>query len=253
MSGGTFVGPPPASRGFIAAQAGPDAKPNLPRCLLRLGHRLDAAAGTAQRPHSPGKMIGDDAMRSSHSTVLCRSIACGAALTAFGLAGSPAAHADTSVAKGQCPSVDVTATAGNGDAIRASILCLTNADRANHHRQPLRESSELRSAAVEHSSDMVRESYFAHTTLGGATFVDRIVHARYITRHDTWALGENLAWGTGDLGTPRGIENAWMHSAGHRANILKGAYRDVGIGVTLGTPTDHGHGATFTIDFGARR
>jgi uncharacterized protein YkwD len=198
-------------------------------------------------------MIGDDAMRSSHSTLLRRSIACGATLTAFGLAGSPSAHAATSVAKGQCPSLDVTATAANGDAISASILCLTNADRATHHVSALRESSALRSAALEHSTDMVRESYFAHTTLGGATFVDRILHARYTTRHGTWTLGENLAWGTGNLGTPRGIENAWMHSAGHRANILKDTYRDIGIGISLGTPSDPSHGATYTLDFGAKR
>lgn len=192
-------------------------------------------------------------MRSSHATLLTRSFACGATLAALSLAAGPAAHAATPVAKGLCPSLDVTATAGNGDAIRASILCLTNTDRTEHHLPALRESSDLRTAATGHSSDMVRKGYFAHTTPGGTTFIDRILRARYTTRNGTWALGENLAWGTGDLGTPRGIENAWMHSAGHRANILEGAYRDIGIGVGLGTPTDPGNGATFTIDFGVTR
>ena len=38
--------------------------------------------------------------------------------------------------------------------------------------------------------------------------------------------------------------NAWMNSAGHKANILKKAYREVGIGIRLGVPTDDGVGAT---------
>jgi len=65
-------------------------------------------------------------------------------------------------------------------------------------------------------------------------------------------LGENLAWGTGDLGTARGVQSAWMRSPGHRANILKAAYRELGIGVHAGVPTDAGAGATFTTDFGAK-
>ena len=31
--------------------------------------------------------------------------------------------------------------------------------------------------------------------------------------------------------------NAWMHSPGHRENLLKGAYREIGVGIQLGTPT----------------
>ena len=38
--------------------------------------------------------------------------------------------------------------------------------------------------------------------------------------------------------------NAWMNSAGHKANILKKAYREVGIGIRLGVPSDNGVGAT---------
>ncbi len=40
-----------------------------------------------------------------------------------------------------------------------------------------------------------------------------------------YALGENIAWGTLWLGTPRAIVRAWMNSPGHRANILNGGYR----------------------------
>ena len=99
---------------------------------------------------------------------------------------------------------------------------------------------------------MVNEGYFDHTSPSGNTFVDRILSARYAKRNDAWALGENLAWGTGDLSTPAGIMQAWMNSAGHKENILKKAYREVGIGIRLGVPSDNGVGATITADFGAK-
>ena len=86
------------------------------------------------------------------------------------------------------------------DAIRASILCLTNAERSQRGLVSLRENPKLRKAALSHSSDMVREGYFSHTAPDGDTFVDRIVNAGYVRRGDGsgWSLGENLAWGTGE-------------------------------------------------------
>ena len=90
------------------------------------------------------------------------------------------------------------------------------------------------------------------TSLDGDTFVDRIIGAGYTKRAAAWTLGEYLAWGTGDLSTPIGIMNAWMNSAGHKTNILKKAYREVGIGIQLGVPSDSGVGATVTTDFGVK-
>ena len=43
-----------------------------------------------------------------------------------------------------------------------------------------------------------------------------------------------------------------MHSRGHKANILKRSYRDIGIGTHLGNPTDASVGATFTTEFGVK-
>jgi len=183
------------------------------------------------------------------STSSIRALACGALLVTFGLAGTASAHAAT---RADCPNADVALTAGNTDDVRAAVLCLINADRTQRRLTPLRESTKLRSAAVAHSSDMVRNGYFAHTAPNGDTFVDRILDARYTTRSQNWSLGENLAWGTGDLGTARGVQTAWMRSSGHRANILKPSYRELGIGVRNGVPTDATVGVTFTTDFGVK-
>ena len=151
-----------------------------------------------------------------------------------------------------CTNTDVLPTAGNVDEIRAAVLCLHNQIRQQHNLPLLKDNTKLRKAAAGHSADMVDEGYFDHTAPSGDTFVDRILGARYAKRTDGWTLGENLAWGTGDLSTPAGVMQAWMNSAGHKANILKRSYREVGIGIRLGVPSDPGVGATFTADFGAK-
>jgi uncharacterized protein YkwD len=152
-----------------------------------------------------------------------------------------------------CPDADLDPTGDNQGRIRAAILCLHNQIRAEHDLSALRENKRLRKAALGHSKDMVRDSFFEHTTPEGVTMVDRILKAKYVRDDEGWILGENLAWGTGSLGTPRGAVDAWMNSPGHRANLLKGGYREVGVGIVVGVPVSDAAGATYTVDFGARR
>ncbi len=66
-------------------------------------------------------------------------------------------------------------------------------------------------------------------------------------------MGENLAWGTGTLSTPQAIVRSWMSSPPHRANILHGAFRDTGIGVSAQLPgrLEEGQaGGVYTEEFG---
>jgi uncharacterized protein YkwD len=151
-----------------------------------------------------------------------------------------------------CANTDAMPSADNVEQIRAAVLCLHNQIRQQHNLPLLKDNGKLRKAAAGHSADMVDEGYFDHTTPSGDSFVDRILGSGYAKRNEAWTLGENLAWGTGDLSTATGVMQAWMNSAGHKANILKRSYKEVGIGIRLGTPSDAGVGATFTADFGAK-
>ena len=151
-----------------------------------------------------------------------------------------------------CQNTDVQPTPETIEVVRAAILCLHNQIRAQNGLPLLKDNGKLRKAASGHSSDMVDQGFFDHTSPDGDTFVDRIIGAGYAKRNDGWTLGENIAWGTGDLSTPAGMMNAWMNSAGHKANILKRAYKEVGIGIRLGVPSDEGVGATVTADFGTK-
>jgi uncharacterized protein YkwD len=156
------------------------------------------------------------------------------------------------VAAQACANTGLLPTAANLPLIRAAVLCLHNRTRAEQGLPALKENARLDKAALGHSDDMVAEGYFDHTTPGGTSFVDRILAAGYVKRDAGWVLGENLAWGTGDLSTPDGVMTSWMNSPGHKANILKRAYREVGIGIKLGVPSDGTVGATYTLDFGAK-
>ena len=165
------------------------------------------------------------------------------------LGGTPGARA----AQAECENADIAPAPGNEGLVRAAILCLHNQIRASRDLPLLKENVRLRRAAVGHSTDMVSRGFFEHTTPDGETMVDRIMASRYASPRLGWALGENLAWGTGTLAAPRAIMKAWMDSPGHRANVVKRAYREIGLGIVTGVPSDRGNGATYTADFGVVR
>ena len=171
-----------------------------------------------------------------------------AAVAAVLLVFPAAAHA----APITCANTDLMPTADNVEQVRDAVLCLHNQIRQQRNLPLLKENSKLQKAGTGHSNEMVDEGYFDHTAPDGTTFVDRILGARYAKRNGDWTIGENLAWGTGDMSTPAGVMQAWMNSSGHKANILKRAYREIGLGIRLGTPGDAGVGATFSAEFGAR-
>ena len=162
-------------------------------------------------------------------------------------------HRSKAKATQECADADLEPTSANLGRIRTAILCLHNQIRADRNLPLLRENARLRRAAAGHSSDMVSRGFFEHTTPNGVTMVDRIMATRYASPRVGWAFGENLAWGTGSYATPRGAVQAWMESPGHRANVVKRAYREIGIGVVTGVPSDRGAGATYTADFGVVR
>ncbi len=137
--------------------------------------------------------------------------------------------------------------------IKRATLCLLNRKRAAHGKRDLRHNRRLARAARRHAGDMVRRDYFAHTAPGGVSFVDRIMREDYVKPSQGWTLGENLAWGSYRLATPKSIVRSWMHSPGHRANILDGRFKEIGIGVVRGAPQPRTQrAATYATSFGTR-
>ena len=67
------------------------------------------------------------------------------------------------------------------------------------------------------------------------------------------ALAENIAHGAGSDGSPRSIMRVWMHSGGHRHNVLDPQLRQIGVGVFVGNWKDYENTSMYTADFGAIR
>jgi uncharacterized protein YkwD len=151
-----------------------------------------------------------------------------------------------------CAGADVRPAADNLHAVRAATLCLLNEQRAARGLAGLALNSRLTEASDAYSERMVREGFFAHDTPDGVGLVDRLVGAGYLGSADDWLAGENIGWGEGRLATPRAMMDAWMDSPGHRANILEPRFREVGVGVALGSPSSGPvtTAATYTTDFG---
>jgi uncharacterized protein YkwD len=139
-------------------------------------------------------------------------------------------------------------------ALRVATRCLLNKKRREHGLRRLRGNGRLHHAAGRHTVDMARRHYFSHTSISGASFLDRIRRTGYLSRASSWSVGENIAWGTGELSTPRSIVRAWMRSPGHRANILNGRFREIGVGISFSSPVHSSvrPAATYTTDFGVR-
>jgi uncharacterized protein YkwD len=102
-----------------------------------------------------------------------------------------------------------------------ALLKEINRVRSTHGLRALTFDPTLTRAARAHSLEMSARNVFAHGAF----------RTRMIRFHATGPLvGENLAWGTGDYGTPQGIVKAWLASPAHRANLLHAGFRRIGLG-----------------------
>lgn len=151
-----------------------------------------------------------------------------------------------------CGAVDAQPSAESMTAVFDATVCLLNLERTSRGLVALTTNARLAQAAAAHASDMVTKKYFAHEAPTGSTPAERIKATGYIPTDVSWTVGENLAWGTGALATPAAIVRAWMNSPGHRDNLLKPEYRELGLAIVLGVPkAGLDGGATYANTFGA--
>jgi uncharacterized protein YkwD len=112
--------------------------------------------------------------------------------------------------------------------VLADVVRLTNAERAIHKRSRLRTNARLMRAAQIQADQMARAGQQAHV-LPGAPYPnaeDRLAAAGY----DWQSYGENLAFGQRNSAE---AVRSWMHSRGHRANIISPAFTELGVGYAV--------------------
>jgi uncharacterized protein YkwD len=140
----------------------------------------------------------------------------------------------------------------NLDATTAQLAmqCLTNYARAQQSLPPLRLSTTLNAAGQAKLASDLSCGEFSHTPCGQPF---DIVFGTYLKGAASYQIGENIAWGTGSFGTPRQTMSGWLHSTGHRENILTAAFAELGVGYLPGQTFQGYSGATlWSQEFGLR-
>jgi uncharacterized YkwD family protein len=108
-----------------------------------------------------------------------------------------------------------------------SILNLVNEERLKNGLSPLKLNRRLCFMATDKAADMRDKNYFDHTSpTYGSPFKMMNDYGIYYSM-----AGENIAAGPF---TSEGVMSAWMNSPGHRANILNGAFTELGVGYVTG-------------------
>ena len=120
---------------------------------------------------------------------------------------------------------DAPAAGTGASAIASTLVQMTNAERANAGVPALSASARLMQAAQLHADQMARLGRLEHV-LSGAQYPrpeDRLAAAGY-----QWSsYAENIAMGQN---TAAAAMDSWMHSSGHRTNILSTSNTEIGIG-----------------------
>lgn len=120
------------------------------------------------------------------------------------------------------------ATAATLTADEQEVFNLINQQRINQGLSALKADAELQRVARIKAQDMVDNNYFSHTSpIYGSPF-DMLKSFKISYK----TAAENIA---GNSSNSAAV-NAWMNSAGHKANILNSSYNYTGIGV-VSSPT----------------
>lgn len=126
-----------------------------------------------------------------------------------------------------------------------ALIDAMNRERAAYGLMPLRLNGRLSLAAGDRINDMFAKHYFDHVSPDGIDPFSWVEKRGY----DYTEIGENLAVG---YRSAPGVVDGWMHSPGHRANILKSDFDEIGVAIAAGSPARPYAGPTVVALYGAR-
>ncbi len=104
-----------------------------------------------------------------------------------------------------------------------AVIDRTNDERLTFALKPLKANPQLMEAARKHAENMAKQDKLEHV-LDEKTPSDRTKAAGY----KSGFVGENIAWNQKDA---KEVLTGWMDSEGHRDNILKKEYTEIGVAV----------------------
>jgi uncharacterized protein YkwD len=140
---------------------------------------------------------------------------------------APATTRPPSTTRAAAPSstgAPATSRAGTvAEKITQELFARLNAERQARGLDKLRWDADLAAMAADWSQHMASTGDFSHRDLGAASSLPGIDKFS--------ALGENIAWAEGYPNEAMQLHTGWMHSEGHRSNMLQPGFDSVGIAV----------------------
>ena len=115
----------------------------------------------------------------------------------------------------------------------AAMVCMINFARGEAGEAGLAVAAGLDESSEHKASDLIQCDEFSHTACG-RPFTYWLEQAGYLQAGQCQGAGENLAWGTSELGTVRSILSAWVNSPEHLANMLTAGFDKFGVSVEVG-------------------
>lgn len=122
---------------------------------------------------------------------------------------------------GNLPEVEKPEVQDQAYAYGLRITELVNEHRTAAGLSPVTYSAKISKAAQVRAVEI--EKSFSHTRPDGRYFSTVFAEHGITYRYS----GENIAWGQK---SPEEVVNAWMNSAGHRANIMNAKFKELGVG-----------------------
>jgi uncharacterized protein YkwD len=147
---------------------------------------------------------------------------------------------------GACAAAD-DASAPVASQVRA-VACLVNWARRQENRKGLAQRSALSAAAQHKGLEVASCGQFSHTPCG-SPFTSGVSASGYRFA----VFGENLFAGTWGQTTPRDVVSAWLQSPPHRANILSGRFRHLGLAPVRASGLLGGDAVVWTAAFASPR
>jgi uncharacterized protein YkwD len=135
------------------------------------------------------------------------------------------------------------------EAQEATMLCMHAYARAAAGVAPVQPIKQLVVSSGRKAKDLKGCDDFSHEACGRGAFywLRKVGFAR-----GTYGVGENIAWGTGALGSVHAIMSAWLNSDEHRPILLDPSFEDVGVGMAEGKFQGYRGAQIWVAHFGYR-
>jgi uncharacterized protein YkwD len=131
----------------------------------------------------------------------------------------------------------------------ATMGCMINFARSKAGDVGLAAVAALNDSSDHKASDIIQCDDFSHTACGRA-FTYWFQQDGYVQAGGCSGAGENIAWGTGELGTIRSILSGWVYSPDHLANMLTASFDQFGVGLEIGQLNGYPDAHVWVTHFG---